>query len=271
MRFPAALLLCSLAAFAQTPPPEVDQALRARVNEFYGYHVSGDFDKAWPMVADDTKKEYFGAQKIKYDSFKIDSIKYLDDFTKAEVTLTVSETKRLGVQFPATVFTYQSKTSWKIENGKWCWYNDPNQAGTANVMPFGASDPKAIEEAKKRSATAPAITEERLQQMAKGILGQSGLDKAQLKLSGTKASSDQAVFKNGQGGWIKIGLMQEDLPAGMKAALDKNDVGPADQATLKVSYTPTGTAKPPASVTLKLVMEPFSRVFPVMVIFDQGQ
>jgi len=138
-------------------------------------------------------------------------------------------------------------------------------------MPFGPSDPKAVEEAKKRDQAAPGISPDKIQRMAQAIMGQSGLDKSQLKLASDKTSSDQAVFKNGQGGYIKLALMEADLPPGMTATLDKNDVGAGEQAVLKVTYTPADKSKTPPAVTLRLVMEPFSRIFPVVVQFAPAQ
>src|SRR5438067_1630231 len=87
MMFRAALVLLPLAAFAQTAPPEVEEALRARVTQFFQYHVDGDFRKAFELVAEDTKDQYFGEQKIQLKTFKIQYIIYSDEFTKAEVQM----------------------------------------------------------------------------------------------------------------------------------------------------------------------------------------
>ena len=75
----------------QTPAEAADQALRARVTEFLQYHVDGNFRKAYDMVADDTKEEYFNSGKSQLQSFKIDDIKFTDNFTKATVTATMSK------------------------------------------------------------------------------------------------------------------------------------------------------------------------------------
>ena len=267
MRSGAALFLLSFAAFAQTPPADVDAALRARVNEFFGYHVTGDFEKAWPMVADDTKKEYFSAQKTKYEKFKLDNIKYNEDFTKAVVTLTVVEKKRMSVQFPETEITHPTSTLWKIENGKWCWYNDHT---TNWLMPMGPSAPKTVQTNPDGSA-APVITADKINQRVQGIMGQSAFNKAELHLSPTKASTDQAVFHNGQGGQVKIALVPSNLPPGVTAKLDKGDLNANEEAVLKVSYAPPKDAAAPGDITLNVVMEPFNRMFPVTVRFLPGQ
>jgi len=261
MRSVAALFLLSFAALAQTPPAEVDAALRQRVNEFYGYHVTGDFEKAWSMVADDTKKEYFSAQKTKYEKFSIDSIKYNDDFTKAVVTLTVSEKKRVNVQFPEVEMTHPSTVTWKIENGKWCWYNDH---ATNWITPMGPSDTNA--QAKGNNSGAPNLSPERIKQLAQGIVGQSAFDKTDVTLTVGKPATEQAVFKNGQGGPVRLTLVPVALPPGLTASLSKTDLNADEQAVLKIAYKPVKDAPPPpTSVTLTVAMDPFNRMFAITV------
>src|ERR1700733_15530283 len=75
-------------AFGQAPSPEADQALRERVSEFFQDHVDGKFIKAFDLVAEDTKEYFFSAQKSKLLSFKIDTIEYSENSTKADVRLT---------------------------------------------------------------------------------------------------------------------------------------------------------------------------------------
>ena len=53
-------------------PRQAESALRARVTEFLQYHVDGNFRKAYDMVAEDTKDEYFNSGKAQLESFKID-------------------------------------------------------------------------------------------------------------------------------------------------------------------------------------------------------
>jgi hypothetical protein len=264
MRFGAALFLSSFVAFAQTPPAEVDEALRSRVNEFFGYHVTGDFEKAWGMVAEDTKKEYFSAQKSKYESFKLDNIKYSDEFTKAVVTLTVSEKRRMSPQFPETEITHPVSTFWKVENGKWCWYND-HQATW--LMPMGPSAPPKTS---PQGSSAPQLTPEQIKARVQGIMGQSSFNKTELHLVVGKPSQDEAVFHNGQGGQVQIGLLAPALPKGMAVKLEKNSLNANEDAVLKVTYTPTDPNAPlPSDITLNVVMEPFSRAFPLMVRFSK--
>jgi len=269
MRSAAAFYLAfSTIAFSQTAPPEVDEALRARVNEFFGYHVKGEFRKAMALVADETQDEYFAAQKTRYESFKIESIQYSENFTKAVVNLTVQEKKRMSVQFPETVFTEPTSVLWKLEKGQWCFYIDHK---TNWLMPYGPSDPKAVEQARKnQNQNQTPITPDKIQALAGQILGQSSLSRNEVVFAANQASSQEVVFKNGQGGAVKIALAGIKLPEGMSATLDKTDVPIGGEATLKIAYAPKGDAVP-GDIVLNIVMEPFARMFPVTVRFTRTQ
>ena len=52
---------------ADAPPPDVDQALRARVTQFYSANISGKWRDAFQVVADDMQNEYLAASKQKLD------------------------------------------------------------------------------------------------------------------------------------------------------------------------------------------------------------
>src|SRR5215472_8240570 len=45
--------LCQDVSDPETAPPEIDQALRARVTQFYSAHVTGKWRDAFAVVADD--------------------------------------------------------------------------------------------------------------------------------------------------------------------------------------------------------------------------
>ena len=48
---------------AEAPSPEVDQALRARIAEFYQDHVGGKFRQAEALVAEETKDYFYSASQ----------------------------------------------------------------------------------------------------------------------------------------------------------------------------------------------------------------
>jgi hypothetical protein len=216
------LLFACFVIGQENPPPNVDEALRARVNEFFGYHVKGEFRKAMNLVAQETQDEYFAAQKTRYEEFKIDSIRYTDNFTKAVVNLTVKEKKRLSVQFPETVFVEPTSVLWKVEDGKWCFYIDHK---TNWMMPMGPSDQKLVEDARSGKNQLPAgFSPDKIKELGASILGQSSISRTDVQLPPDRPSVEEIVFTNGQGGTVKLSMSPMKVPEGMTVELDKTDV-----------------------------------------------
>ncbi|MBM3748697.1 MAG: hypothetical protein FJW34_23225, partial [Acidobacteria bacterium] len=67
----------------QKAPPAVDEAVRARVKQFFQAHVDGKFRAAAEVVAEDSQDAFFAANKPRCYSFEITKIEYLDEFTRA--------------------------------------------------------------------------------------------------------------------------------------------------------------------------------------------
>ena len=149
------ILLCAWACLAQQakeppkPPPDVDRALRARVTEFVQYHVTGEFRKAEALVAEDSKDLFYNRNKPRYMKFiEIARIDYNEDFTKATVIVSVVMPTLLP-GWEGGPPTVPIPLTWKIEEGKWCWYLPPE---TLLRTPFGAIP---LNSAAAASATAP--------------------------------------------------------------------------------------------------------------------
>ena len=118
--------------------------------------------------------------------------------------------------------------------------------------------------------TAPDLSEAGLKARASSIIQQSSVDKSQLNLPLDRPSSEEVVFHNGQQGTIKLALADGAKPAGLTAELDKTNVNENENAVVKVHYHPPADLAPgavPASFTLRLIMEPFSVIFPISVTF----
>jgi hypothetical protein len=129
MNMRMAWLAFPLIALAQStepaPPPELDRALRARATEFLQCYVDGTFRKAFELVAEDTKDLYFGAPKNRIKSFELGEIKYFDNFTRAEISVKAKKEifmPLVAVPVPTEVSEVEK---FKIEDGKWFWYDVP--------------------------------------------------------------------------------------------------------------------------------------------------
>jgi hypothetical protein len=269
---PAALFLTSSASLAQTPaPPEVDQALRVRVTEFFQDFVDGKYRQAINLVAEDTQDEYFSSPKAELKTFKIDQINYSSDFTKAEVQLTVKQVWKLKAEgfLQDQVVDSPMSTTWKIEEGKWVFYHkvDPNgwltpMGPSANVRkPDGTPGiPRKLDE-----ATLSAEAARLLDQTG----SESGIDKHEVTLPFGGPSSVKVIYHNGAQGSVNISVVGLTTLPGFSAKFDKPVVDSGKDGILEISYTPpAGLASPPAPFTIAVDVEPFSRQYPLDIIFS---
>jgi hypothetical protein len=268
MRFPAAVLLLSIPLFGQTPPPEVEQALRARVTEFFNYHVDGNFMKAFGLVAEDTREYYFAAQKNRFISYVIGEITWSDNFNNAVVNVLGKRKFRASPHFPETVIDQPMITDWRIEKGQWVWYvrktfdcPTPMSCG-----PDGKPRAKPPEATSDNNSKMPDLSPKMLDQRAQEILKQSTVDKPIIAMASTSATSERVVFHNGQPGYVRVTLDPGAEVEGFTAAIEKNDVGPNEDVAITLHYTP-GKTPPPLALTIKLGVEPFHQTLAITVKF----
>jgi hypothetical protein len=128
--------VAAVTAWAQQPSPaaaEAEAALRARAEQFFQLQVDKKYRPAEAMVADDTKDLYYNGNKFNINTFSIQKIEFLDDNTRAKVTIKTQVTRALpGAGIVA--FDTVSTNLWKIENGQWVYYIDK---AAALDTPFG--------------------------------------------------------------------------------------------------------------------------------------
>src|SRR4051812_45774654 len=121
--FAAALCAQKAPKAPPKPPARVDQALRARITEFYQYHVDEEYRKAEKLVAEDSQDFFYAHNKPHYLTFQIASIEYLENFTKAKVSA-MCEQYFHGLGFEGKPMKAPSTSTWKLEKGTWFWYVD---------------------------------------------------------------------------------------------------------------------------------------------------
>jgi hypothetical protein len=265
----AAVILSPLIALGQqsTAAAEAEQTLRARVTEFLQYHVEGNFRKAYDVIADDTKDDYFNSGKVQLKGFTIDKVVFNDNFTKATVTAMLSKTMNvIGQEFPATV---PSTTTWKIENGKWVWTNDVKAVWTTPMDPPTGRRPEATTPASNDAGgDLPKVFDDKtLANAAQSILQQVGVDKKQVTLATNGLSEDRVVFHNGMPGSVQLELGVPDIP-GFSAKVEQTFVRAGADVPVVFRYEPGDPAKRRAEpTTVELVVQPLNQNFTIQVNF----
>jgi len=250
------VILASLAAaaFAQNPadlfnraPADVDQALRARITEFFHYHTTGEYRKAEELVAEDTKDYFYDHNKPHYNSFEIGKIDYTDGYTKAKALVIV----KMAVMLPGfngKVMEIPSPSYWKLVDGKWYWYLDEHMK---NASPFGemkAGPPSAAGDAPAMPII-PVTTQE--------LFAKVTADKAAVEVK--PGSPDQIVISNGMVG--PINLTVQGKIDGIEAAFDHAEIKPGEKATLTVKAVNGAKAG-----ALSVRVEQTGQTIPVQVV-----
>jgi hypothetical protein len=244
-------------------PPQVENALRARVQAFYQAHIDGKWREADKYVAEDTKDLFFAMQKTRYESCEILNTRYAEGFKKAQVTVTCKgewqfHNTRQPVVIPMT-------TTWKVENKEWFWYVE-NTTG-AKATPWGTMTPGP-----EKSAGAPAGPPgmpANLEEAGKKILAQVRVAKTEVTLRARSESSATVDILNQTPGEVAVrAVAGADLP-GLTLSLSKNRLQAAEQAVLTIRFTPQENQPaelPPLEVFIEAI--PFNKVVPVKIRFE---
>jgi len=229
------LALLVVAAFAQTgpspagpPPPEVDQALRARVNEFYTLLRNHEYRKAEGLVAEDTKDYYYEGSKPEVSRFEILDIEWTDQFTRAKVTTRCSQLVMVP-GFPAGEVSLKIPTTWRLENGNWDVFVDQSKlVGPLGLQSKLASSSGPAPASGAAPAGVPAGVPRDIPQNAGFVLGKLQADKQTVHLA--PGTAEQVTLTNGSAGLMRLEL---GYPlSGIEAKLDRTDLGQGEKAIL---------------------------------------
>ena len=252
------LAVLTVSCFAQNvedlfnrPPAEVDQALRARIKEFYDYHIHAQPRKAEALVAEDTKDYFYNNNKPAYTHCDIKRIAYSDNFTKAKATIVCGmyvmvpgfSDKPLDVPIPS---------AWKIEDGKWMWYVE-QQIRSGSPMGLTMSPGPAVYSGQSDPNThaLPSIpsTPDFLYSLIK-------VEKRDVELK--RGESAEVTIENTSPGTMNLELAGKI--ADVEATLDNPNPKGKEKAILTLK-----AGKNAESGTLDIVVNPISQLIPIHV------
>jgi hypothetical protein len=273
------LVACSL-MWGQDPselfdkaPPSIDEALRARIDQFYRAYMAGKFRDAYPLVAEDSQDAFLESSKDTFKDCKTLKIQYSENFTRASVLETCKgEWRWHGQTIPTQI---PLSTNWKLMDSQWFWtYVKPTYAAN----PFSPTGFVRIPDEKEIAAGGPrpALPQIPTDSAAfmRGILAKVKIDKTSITLSSSQSSHQEVHVRNEMPGTISLSvdlLPQPGLtitPA--KTQLDANEetivsfdyrVDDALIACGECAKRVNGTA------TANLRIQPTNQVFPISIVF----
>jgi hypothetical protein len=253
-------------------PPAIDEALRARVDQFYQAFVAGKYKDAYLLVEDASQNAFLEADKQQYRGCETLRTRYSDNFTKAVVVVSCrSEWKWHGIVTPTT---FPITSHWVIENGMWCWhYVKPTQI----QFPFSPTGfvPVPTEETEVKPG-APAIPAD-MQGAARNILAQVSLDKRAVHVRPDQSSEDVIHVRNGMPGMITLTLEHYSIP-GLNITIGKTQLQAHEETTVRFAWRlddpavlcPDCVKKTSGEATVQLKVAPTGQTFSIKIAFDSA-
>jgi len=224
---PIAAVVCIHPASAQMSDSE--KALRARAEQFYQLELNGEFRKAEAFVAEDTKDLYYKNSKPEISKFHIDKVKMDPDGKHAVVTVNISSTMK-NPAFGAMDFSAPVPMTWKLDNGRWCWYQVQN--GDIDT-PFGkwhVGNLNSTSKVPTLPGLAAAADPNKLSTLVT-------IDRTAVELRGNGEASTVTIT-NHMSGTIDVKLASASLP-GLTVSVGKERLSPEETTTISFKAAPS--------------------------------
>jgi hypothetical protein len=229
---------------SEKPPAEVDEALRARINQFFQFLVDAKYRQAEALVAEDSKDAYYNGQKPKFLTYELKDIEYSEQATRAKATL-MCETVVAVPGFAGRPIKVSVGSTWKLVDGQWFWYVDPE---TARRTPFGTMTPGP--------GTRPPGMPAALPTDPGFAMGKIKVDKNVLNLHA--GESAEVMLTNSAEGLMSISLTGR-IP-GVDVKMDRMNLQMGEKAVLSIK-----TREGAQSGTLSVQVEQTNEVIPIQI------
>jgi hypothetical protein len=246
-------------------PPEVDAALRPRVEEFYNLNMAAKFREAEKLVCEDSKDAYYGMNKLRPESFEISGITYSDNFTRAYVLVTAK------VRHPMfgrdQVLLAPVSSMWALQKSQWCFQVPHPKSGTLPT-PFGPmlapKNPQGVQGAPAPGQ--PTVPDQKVASPEKIYEGVT-VSPRTLRFEYGVGGEQTVQFHNGLPGYVSLSISKPALPE-LEVVADKTDVPPRKSVALHVRYSP-GAEKLSGVIRVTVRVEPLGEVFDLDIDFGK--
>jgi hypothetical protein len=226
----------AMAVLAQqeAPSPTSEAALRERVQQFYQYQMDKKFRLAEPMIADDTKDDYYASRKPDIKGFTVEKIELVKDGTQAKVLIKA----KVVVLMPgagAQIFEMPTPTWWKLENSEWRWFvpEEMKAATPFGKMKTGESGPDTLT---MKGAAPGGIANPNVS----ALQGQVSVDKTSVELS-ADAPDMLVTITNEMPGPVDLRVDPHvEMIKGLAVKLDKTHLEKGEKTGVHFHLTGTG-------------------------------
>ncbi len=261
------LMIGAVLCLAQDPgalfekaPPDIDEALRARVTTFYQAHVDGKFRAADALVAEDSKDIFFAIEKPRCRSFAIGNVTYSENFTRAKVMI-ACDTEMMMMMAGRVSVKLPVQSLWKYVSGQWFWYSEP-LADKEVQTPFGVHKPAQSEENSNSTGLPGKFVD------LSTVTSLIKADKTEVKLSASEPDSDKIVLTSRLPGIADLSL-KGNPTAGLSFKLDRTTINMGESAVLTVDYQPV-KGRLASATAVSVIVEPTGQEITINIGFSKA-
>lgn len=218
---------------AQNPfpnaPPEEQEALRARVDEFYSTFQQGQFREAEAFVAEESREVYYNAPKTRIFSYEIRSIEFNPDLTEASVLVAVESLSPLSAQ----PLKQPLQSRWIRVDDEWYMHLKAVKAGEAYQTPTGPMH--FSQTTGKDGARPPDFKPPNLASMQTAY--QVSERNLRFVSGATEPQTRTITVKNKFQSALTLERLTRDFP-GMEIKVESETIPQAGQITISFTYDP---------------------------------
>jgi len=210
-------------ALLRKASPEVEQALRERVNQFYSLYQQSNFRQAEALVAEESKDRYYRMSKLPVRQYRIETIDWAEDLQSAKVLVACHA---ISTRTAAQAIWTPVSGLWRLIDG--AWYLDMPKRETSPWGPMTFADPSKFMPEPFRRPTPEAVT-----------VGAYRIDQDRLVFPrlATGTIGRTVKISNNLPGDLPLEVEPLRLP-GVTTVLTMPRIRPNSETTLNVYYSP---------------------------------
>lgn len=208
-------------------PPGAEEALRARVSQFYGLFRDAKFRQAEALIAEQSRDIFYTMSKVPISDFRIESIAFDDSFQTAQVLVSclanTPRTAGLGLYVPVT-------GRWNLIDGQ--WFLVLELRNSTPWGPIGAVTPPESKQAAKLQPPPRAS----LETLTSGAFGVDPL-KLVFSARGQQVVVQSVQVRNNLPGLLTLEIEGADLP-GLSVIQTGKNIPAQSQISFQLKYNP---------------------------------
>jgi len=246
----------------QSAPAELDESLRAAVNQFYAFFQRGRFREAEDLVDHESKDLFYDARKERIQSFELKQINWADDFREADVLVAASWVVPMMGAKPVPV---PLSSNWRLVDGAWRLHlelrsrvKDGVYTSPAGAMTFSDRGDANL------GAPSAIINDPRTLLDAIAHMYEVSENKVAFQRRGEGVQTREVTVANKGDG--NLTLEQVSKATGVEVSIEQPKFGPGEQAKIVLTFDPA-VGSPTDQQVLPFLVMPISQRFELTIDF----